>query len=139
MTEDQLKELEDLLAKATPGEWEREGRDEEDWIAGRRQNAEMGNIVCSQPEMSLSAKRWEANAALIVAMHRALPSLLSTARQAEVMRGALDWYARAGGAAFSIEAAERGDLDLSDASIALTEDCGDKAREALASTGEKVS
>jgi predicted NUDIX family NTP pyrophosphohydrolase len=107
MTEDQLKELEDLLAKATPGEWEREGRDEEDWIAGRRQNAEMGNIVCSQPEMSLSAKRWEANAALIVAI--------------------------------SIEAAERGDLDLSDASIALTEDCGDKAREALASTGEKVS
>jgi hypothetical protein len=47
------------------------------------------------------------------------------------LEGALMFYARGGDVAEDMAAAARGDIDLAQASEALTEDCGDIAREAL--------
>lgn len=58
-------------------------------------------------------------------------------KEREELRAALEWYAKAGGCAETIEDAARGDIDLSDVSIALTEDCGDRARATLLTLKDK--
>lgn len=66
-----------------------------------------------------------------------MPDVLATlTSQRDALVKALEWYAKAGGCAETIEDAARGDIDLSRVSIALTEDCGDLARATLASIKE---
>lgn len=74
----------------------------------------------------------KANAAFIVL---ACNSHERLTEENERLRKALEFYARGGNCAETIEDAARGDIDLSDVSIALTEDCGDIARSALTPTG----
>lgn len=94
---DRLAELEALLAKATPGPWDR--TDGDIWVvvagamvccnqpvAGRFGEAECCGQPINEPAQDLIANSSPDTAALIVAAFNALPALLHIARAADTMR-----------------------------------------------------
>ena len=89
---DNLEELERLLAKATPGEWIAQSTDTEGPDYGVCIVAEnLGGLVAAALPWPTEIDkgdfaRVEANAALIVALRNAAPSLIATAREVEGLR-----------------------------------------------------
>ncbi len=75
-----LEELERLLAKATPGEWVAQG-----WGDGSTPDG-VTNIFNHDAEVLLMECLPVDDAALIVALHNAAPSLIAKAREADELR-----------------------------------------------------
>lgn len=79
LTKEQIEELRGLAAKATPGPWDADFNDGEyGWQP--RIAATDGRLLCVVGNAETERQdQWEADAALIVAMCNALPSLLDRA------------------------------------------------------------
>jgi hypothetical protein len=74
ISEADLNELRRRLEAAQPGPWFLD--DGGEWITAD-DSRDQGDVVCECPQDSaLSRAHWPENAALIVAMHAALPSLI---------------------------------------------------------------
>lgn len=80
MTNEELAELERLLAKATPGEWIAQG-----WGDGSTPDG-VTNIFNHDAEVLLMECLPVDDAALIVALRNAAPSLIATAHEVEGLR-----------------------------------------------------
>ena len=84
MTNEELAELERMLAKATPGEWS--CLNKVGVVFGPDcQVAHCGDFG-DKELVPFNADRWQSDAALIVALRNAAPSLIATAREAEALR-----------------------------------------------------
>lgn len=114
LTPEELAELERLLKEATPGEWETDSENNEgsygngpntregfkSWFLmgpdGKRLFDAINSDACMVHEEydEDGGHAWDetsrANAALIIAMHRALPALISSSREAERIKTAAE-------------------------------------------------
>lgn len=115
------------MGEHTPTPWTCRPRPFDDWGFIRGADDELACIARGHSDKEFDEHRrdktdpYAANAAFIVKAVNSHPELVK----------ALEFYATAAGTG-TIEGIASGDVDLARASEALTEDCGDVAREALA-------